>query len=76
MKKIMFTSLFIFLTISMYCQEERVDAIKYKINNSTVYGGLGVTPLYGNVTANYEIMLVERPDKTFKKRGLRAGAGI
>jgi hypothetical protein len=75
-KKIIFTSFFALFTISLFSQELVKDTVRHKINESALYGGLGITPLYGSITVNYEIMLVERPNLVFKKRGLRIGTGI
>jgi len=63
--------LFSLLTILNFSQENVADTLKHKINTSALYGSLGFGPIYGNITGNYEIMLVERPDKAFKTRGLR-----
>ncbi len=74
--KIIFTSFFALFTISLFSQEFDYSTEKPKINESSLYGGIGITPLYGNFTVNYEILLVERPNSLFKKRGLRVGTGI
>ncbi|MBN1116917.1 MAG: hypothetical protein JXA77_06925 [Bacteroidales bacterium] len=75
-KKLIFTFLIVILTVCVFSQEYNKDTLKYKINESAFHGGLGITPLYGSITVNYEIMLVERPNLVFKKRGFRAGTGI
>ena len=76
MKKLWFAFIFLLFTVPLFCQENQNYAVKFRINSSTLYGGIGVTPLYGNITANYEIMFNEQTDKTFRKRGLRTGGGI
>jgi len=75
-KKIICTSFFALFTISLFSQAYVKDTVSLKINESSLFGGFGITPLYGSITGNYEIMLVERQNLVFKKRGLRVGLGI
>lgn len=77
MKKKIFNTLF-FAAFSLFaiCQRQSDDKEKFKIKTSTIYGSLGITPLYGHVSTNFELMFVERPDKVFIKRGVRVGTGI
>jgi len=72
-----FALLFTFslFAIVSFSQKNVADTLKHKIHTSALYGSLGFGPIYGNVIGNYEIMLVERPDKVFKTRGLRVGFG-
>jgi hypothetical protein len=75
-KRTVCTSFLTLLAISVFCQVTAQDKGRHKINESAIYGGLGITPLYGHITVNYEILLAERPDKVFKKRGLRVSTGV
>jgi hypothetical protein len=70
--------LIIFLLLSTLCfgQQNEYDSIKPKNNKSSFYLSLGILPIYLSAVANYEIMLVERPDKFFKNSGIRFGGGV
>ena len=76
LKKVLLTGLLVFLTILVYCQDNTASTEKLKINKSALYGGLGITPVYGHITVNYEYMFAQRPDKAFKYRGVRVGSGM
>ena len=74
-KIILFASLCM-LSVTGFSRENTADTLKYNIHESSLYGSLGMAPIFLNAMANYEIMLAKRPDKIFKTRGLRIGAGI
>jgi len=69
--------LIIFLILSTLCfgQQIEYDSIKHRNNKSSLYLSVGILPIYLSAVANYEIMLVERPDKFFKNSGIRIGGG-
>lgn len=74
--KIILIASFCLLVRIGFSQENSTDTLKLNIHESSLYGSMGMAPIFLNVIASYEIMLAERPDKAFKTRGLRVGTGI
>lgn len=76
LKGILVSFIIVGLVLISYCQDLAGNIEKNKIRKSDIFTGIGIMPMFGHVSINYEFFYSEHPNKTFKRRGLKFGAGV